>query len=654
MSAADDPPQAAHRLILMPSGRQGDVPAGIPLLDAARQLGVELEAICGGRQTCGKCLVTVEQGTFLKHGITSAPDHLTPPNADERTYAAAHGLDLKAWRMACAACITGDVLLHIPETSLARKQVIHKAARDMLVDVLPAVRLVYVEVKPASLGGAGDWQRLQSALAEQWSLHAVELDVPLLRSLQAALRAGNWNVTLTLWRDQRVIRIDPGYVEGLYGIAVDVGSTTIVCHLCDLRTGQLLATESSMNPQVRYGEDLMSRVSYATSESGGLGRLHHAVLKAVNELAERAAQAASLSPAAITDAVLVCNTVMHHLLLGINPVELGQVPFALASEAPIDLAARELDLSSLHPGARAHLLPCIAGYVGADCVAALLASIPFPADEALLIIDVGTNAEIMLVAGSRILVTSSPTGPAFEGAQIRHGQRAAVGAIERFRLDRDTGAVRYRVVGDERWSDELPPGQTLAPTGICGSGIIEIVAELFSAGFIAPSGYFAPTERHPRIRPVGSAAEFIIAPADETAGGQEIVLTQFDIRAVQLAKAALYAGARLLMNHIGIERVDRIHLAGAFGSYIDPRYAMTIGLIPDCDLTRVVAVGNAAGDGARLALLNLSQRQQAEALARRAEYVETAAHPQFQDTFVDAMALPHSSDTFPHLSAPRA
>jgi uncharacterized 2Fe-2S/4Fe-4S cluster protein (DUF4445 family) len=283
-------------------------------------------------------------------------------------------------------------------------------------------------------------------------------------------------------------------------------------------------------------------------------------------------------------------------------------------------------------------------------VAALLASQPFPPDEVLLILDIGTNAEIMLVAQGRILVTSSPTGPAFEGAQIRHGQRAAAGAIERFRIDPQTGAVRYRVIGDDRWSDQLAPGQSLTPTGICGSGIIEVVAELFQAGFVAPSGRFAPSDRHPRIRAAGSSAEFIVAPAEETAGGQEIIVTQFDIRAVQLAKAALYAGARLLMDHLGIDRVDRIYLAGAFGSYIDPLYAMTIGMIPDCELSRVIAVGNAAGDGARLALVNAAQRWAAADLARRAEYVETAAHPHFQDCFVDAMALPHARDPFPRLS----
>jgi uncharacterized 2Fe-2S/4Fe-4S cluster protein (DUF4445 family) len=638
----------------MPSGRQGDVPAGTTLLDAARALGVELEAICGGRETCGKCLVTVEQGQFLKHGITSAPEHLTPPDEAELAYASSHHLDPGIWRMACAARIQGDVLVHVPETSLARKQVILKSARDIVIDVAPAVRLVYVEVEPAALGGAGDWQRLQAALAEQWQLHDMHIDLSLLRTLQAVLRAGGWNVTVTVWNGARVIRVEPGYVESLYGIAVDVGSTTIVCHLCDLRTGQVLATEATMNPQVRYGEDLMSRISYATSDVGRLGRLHHAVIKAVNDLADAVGQSAGVPPAAITDCVLVGNTLMHHLLLGINPVELGHIPFALATEGALDLKARELGLDTLHPAAQAHLLPCIAGYVGADCVSVLLASLPFPEDEALLILDIGTNAEIMLVAHSRILVTSSPTGPAFEGAQIRHGQRAAAGAIERFRFDRTTGAVRYRVVGDERWSDELPPGEALAPTGICGSGIIEIVAELFSAGFVAPSGYFAPTDRHPRVRESGKSAEFVVAPAEESAASRDIVITQFDIRAVQLAKAALYAGARLLMDHLGVDHIDRIHLAGAFGSYIDPVYAMTIGLMPDCDLNRVSAIGNAAGDGARIALLNAAQREQAAALARRAEYVETAAHPGFQDYFVKAMALPHASDSFPQYAESRA
>ena len=480
-------------------------------------------------------------------------------------------------------------------------------------------------------------------------MSGLNIELPLLHSLQRTLREGQWKLTLTLWRDQQVIRIAPGYDERLYGLAVDVGTTTVVAHLCDLRTGAVLATRAEMNPQVRYGEDVMSRVSYGVSEVGGVARMHHAIVKVLHDLALAAAQDAQIAPADITDVVLVGNTVMHHLLLGIDPVELGHVPFALATGEPLDLKARDLGLKGVAHSAQVHVLPCIAGYVGADAVAVLLSEYPLlAADAVTLIIDVGTNAEILLIAGERILAASSPTGPAFEGAQIKHGQRAAAGAIERFRIDRKTGTVRYQVIGDSRWSDALPPGETLAATGICGSGIIEIVAELFSAGVISATGRLPPNANHARVRAAGVSGEFVVATADESATGSEIVVTQQDIRAIQLAKSALYAGVRLLMDHMGVNRVDYIKLAGAFGSYIDPRFAMAIGLIPDCDLSHVVSVGNAAGDGARIALLNREQRQEAERLARRAEYVETAAHPRFHEYYVDAMTFPHASDSFPH------
>ncbi len=641
--------EPAHRLILMPSGRQGQIAHGTTLLEASRSLGVELEAICGGRQTCGKCLVHPEQGEFLKHGIRSDADHLSPPQADEQAYAAAHGLDVRQARMACAAQVMGDVLVQIPDTSLARKQAIRKAVGDVLIEVAPAVRLVYVEVQPPALGSAGDWERVQAALQEQHGLSGLHIELPLLHSLQRTLREGQWKLTLTLWRDQQVIRIAPGYEESLYGLAVDIGTTTVVAHLCDLRTGAVLATRAEMNPQVRYGEDVMSRVSYGVSEAGGVARMHHAIVKALHDLALAAAQDAQIAPEDITDVVLVGNTVMHHLALGIDPVELGHVPFALATGEALDLKARDLGLKGVAPLAQVHILPCIAGYVGADAVAVLLSEYSLlDADGATLIIDVGTNAEILLMAGERILAASSPTGPAFEGAQIKHGQRAATGAIERFRIDRKTGAVRYQVIGDSRWSDALPTGGTLVTTGICGSGIIEIVAELFSVGVISATGRLPPNANHARVRAAGVSGEFVVATADESATGSEIVVTQQDIRAIQLAKSALYAGVRLLMDHMGVSRVDHIKLAGAFGSYIDPRFAMAIGLIPDCDLSRVVSVGNAAGDGARIALLNREQRQEAERLARRAEYVETAAHPRFHEYYVDAMTFPHASDSFPH------
>lgn len=640
----------SHQLILMPSGRHGEISHGTTLLDGARQLGIELESICGGRQTCGKCLVAPEYGKFAKHGITSDAAHLSPPQLAEQAYAQKHGLDLNQYRLACAACLEGDVLLNIPEGSLARKQVVRKDAGELAVEVKPAMQMVYVEVPAAVLGGRADWPRLQSALAEQWHLHNLSLDSYLLPKLQAALRAEKGAVTVTIWRGREVIRVEPGYVESLYGLAVDIGSTTVAGHLCDLRTGAVLITQTMMNPQVRFGEDLISRISYAGE---GMSRLHHAIIKALNDLARDAAQAAGIEPNEITDLVLVGNTVMHHIVLGINPVEIGHLPFALATDEALDLQARDMGLKAVHEGARVHLLPCIAGYVGADNVGVLLAEYPTLKPGITLIADIGTNAEILLCVrdalSTRVLSASSPTGPAFEGAQISHGQRAAAGAIERVRIDGHT--IRYKVIGDERWSDELNPDESLRPTGICGSGIIEAVAELYTAGLIGSDGKFKPSAPHDSkyVRFNGKLGEIVLAEGEETAAGQEILITQKDVRAIQLAKAALYSGVRLLMDRLNIQKVDYVRLAGAFGSYIDPIYAMRLGMIPDCDLSNVQSVGNAAGDGARIALVNVDQRQWIQQLVRDVEYVETAAEPQFQDYFVDALTIPHAVDSFPHL-----
>jgi uncharacterized 2Fe-2S/4Fe-4S cluster protein (DUF4445 family) len=642
---------STHRLILMPSGRQGQVEHGTTVLRAAQALGVEIESICGGRQTCGKCLISLERGTFAKHGITSVDAHLSPPDEVERDYAAQHSIDLNERRMSCVACVLGDALITVPEESQARKQVIRKEASNLTIELAPAVRLVYVTVEPAELGSPSDWSRLQTALIEQWDLHDLRLDPILLPRLQKTLRAGNWAVTLTIWQNRHVIRIEPGYVESLYGLAVDIGSTTVAGYLCNLLTGQIAATESMMNPQVRYGEDLMSRISYGMMDSQGVNRLHRAILTSLNELAEKASEQAGITATEITDLVLVGNTVMHALFLGIDPLELGGSPFALTTEDAIDLKAREMGLKVVHPAAMVHVLPSIAGHVGADNVGVLLAELPALDEQNTLIVDVGTNAEILLGNKHRMLSASSPTGPAFEGAQISHGQRAAPGAIERVRIDKATGRARYKVIGDERWSDALDEDESLRATGICGSGIIEVVAELFTAGLIDAGGLFYSdaAERSLDVRYVGRTAELVLARADETATGKEIVVTQNDIRQIQLGKGALYAGVRLLMDRMGIDHVDRIKLAGAFGSYIDPLHAMIIGLIPDADVTDVMAVGNAAGDGARIALLNAEQRLAAARAARAVEYVETAVEADFNDHFVAAMALPHARDAFPHL-----
>ncbi len=641
---------------LMPSGRRGTVARGTNLLEAARLLGVELESICGGRQTCGKCQVIVEEGYFPKHGLTSADGHLLAVNANGAEPAAPVA---EGRRLACAGVVAGDLLISVPEESQARKQIIAKAATERVIAVRPAVRQVYVEVEPATLEGrtparrqdGGDWERLQAALAAEWGLADTAIDPLALPDLQPALREGRGAVTVTLWHDREVLRVAPGYAEGAYGLAIDVGSTTVVVHLCDLRTGQRLRTEAAMNPQVRHGEDLMSRVSYAMQEPQGTARLHRAIVTTLNELARQATTKAGLTPEAVLDVVLVGNPVMHHLFLGLDPTELGGAPFALAVAAPLDLKARDLGLK-VGATARVHVLPCIAGHVGADNVAVQLAEKPHEQAELTLIVDVGTNAEIVLGDRMGVACASSPTGPAFEGAQVTHGQRAAPGAIERVRIDRQTLLPRYKVIGCEDWIEAgASAPEDGRATGLCGSGIIEAVAELFLAGVIDFDGRFdeSAAGRSGRVRFAGRTGEFVLADAAQTATGREIVVTQGDVRAIQLAKAALYAGTKLLMADRGAARVERVVLAGAFGSYIDPFHAMVLGLIPDCALEKVTAVGNAAGDGARVALLDKEARLEAARLAESVRHVQTAVAPEFQAEFVAALALPHAADAFPHL-----
>ena len=645
-----------HQIIFMPSGRRGQIESGTPLLEAARQLGVQIESICGGHLTCNKCRVRVEEGVFAKHGIMSSSVHASSPSEQETTLL--EKLKSPDCRLSCVAKVEGDMLVFVPEESRGQKQIIRKSARERVIEVNPAIRQVYVEVERPELGEhRGDWGRLQAALKQQWQLDNLQIDLRVLRQLQPILRKGNWCVTVTVWQERQVIDVQSGYEEGIYGLAVDIGSTTVAGHLCDLRTGEVLATESVMNPQVTYGEDLMSRISYAVEHKDGLDKMHKAIMAALNKLAIQAARTADLKPRDIHEAVLVGNTTMIHILLGIHPNELGGAPFALANRDGMDLRADELGLR-LHPGAFVHILPAEAGHVGADNVGALLAEAPYQHEDVVLMVDVGTNAEIILGNTEWMFSASSPTGPAFEGAQIRHGMRAAPGAIERVRIDPITLLPRFRVIGEEKWSDEWDfsltapleqqPRQLAA--GICGSGIIEVVAELFLTGVLLGDGRFNPKSPSPRLQWEGSKGAYILATELETTNGQKLHITQNDVRNIQLGKSALYAGAKLLMKKAKIKTVDRVILAGAFGSYIDTKHAMVLGLIPDCELEKAVAVGNAAGDGARIALLNKEKRLEAQRLVEWVRYVETAVDPDFQDEFVDAIHIPHASDPYPHLA----
>ncbi len=642
-------------VIFMPSGRRGHFAPGTTVLDAARELGLGIESICGGRLTCGKCKVQVEEGEFAKHGIVSRATNLTAASEAERELL--HAAHADECRLSCTACITDDVLVYIPEESRAQKQIIRKAAGERVIEIDPAVRQVYVQVDRAALGEhRGDWRRLQDALARDAGLTGLTIDLGALRKLQPALHQGKWGLTVIIWNEREVIDVRPGYEEGIYGLAVDIGSTTVAAYLCDLRTGAVLATESAMNPQISYGEDLMSRVSYAMMNDDGTEKMHDAIIKTLNKLAGQAAHIAGLKVRDIHELVVAGNTTMVHLFLGIDPRELGGAPFALANRDAMDIKARELGLR-LHPSANVHVLPAEAGHVGADNVAVLIAEEPHRQDRIELIVDVGTNAEIVLGNREWLLSASSPTGPAFEGAQISAGMRAAPGAIERVRIDKETGLANFRVIGDERWSHDWDLQATHVldgkpenlAAGICGSGIIEVVAELFLAGILQADGRFNAAHPTDRLVWEGRRGAYILATAEQTTSGQPLYVTQDDVRNIQLAKAALYAGAKILMKRAGVERVERIVLAGAFGSYIDPLYALILGLVPDCDPQQIAAVGNAAGDGARIALLNRGKRAEAQELAHTVRYIETAVAEDFQDEFVGAIHIPHASDPYPHL-----
>jgi uncharacterized 2Fe-2S/4Fe-4S cluster protein (DUF4445 family) len=641
--------RAEASVVFTPSGKRGRFPVGTPVLQAARSLGVDLDSVCGGRGICGRCKVVVVLGDFAKHGIQSRSDHLSPISASEKRYALRGALPAGT-RLSCHSVLQGDVVIDVPPSSQVHRQVVRKdyQARDLAVD--PVVHLYYVEVAESALEDPrGDAQRLLGALEEQWGLAGLRVPGHVLPGLQATLRAGGWKVTAAVRETQSVVSVAAGLQTRVLGVAVDVGSTTVAAHLCDLGTGEVLASAGIMNPQIRFGEDLMSRVSYAMLNEGGDLEMTRAVRGAIDNLVVQLADDAGIDTAEILELTFVCNPIMHHLLLGLSPIELGQAPFPLATDCAVTVSARELGLG-LAEAARAYVLPCIAGHVGADAAGMLLAEAPWREDRATLLVDVGTNAEIVLGNRQRLLAASSPTGPAFEGAQISGGQRATAGAIERVRIDRTTLEPRFKVVGHDLWSDDprfAEGAGELRVTGICGTGIIEAVAELFLAGVIDADGRIrAPNQaRSPRVVEDGRTSSYVL-----TDGEPSIRITQNDVRAIQLAKAALYAGVRLLMDRLGIERVDRIRLAGAFGAQIDVKYAMVLGMIPDCELEDVSSAGNAAGTGAVMALLSQDARTEIETRARRVEKIELAVEPAFQEYFVAAMAFPHRSDPFPALA----
>lgn len=654
----------SHRIVFTPSGLHGTVEYGATVLDAARALGVDLDSVCGGRGICGRCQVVVGQGEFSKWAIAAGPDAVSTPDSIENDYRGARPLRV-GQRLGCGIRVQGDVVIDVPAESQIHKQVVRKGVNlDGLV-VDPRITLHYLDLNdevPAAVSGTSDGSgsdedeqmvdgesgeaittRVARHLAHDWGVQQVEFDMAVLPRLHASAPT----MTVALRRDpnrtaRRVTGVWPGFVDRVVGAAVDIGSTTVAGHLCDLTTGAILASAGRMNPQIRFGEDLMSRVSYVMMNSGGDRELTSAIRRALAELLDELLSQAGLQPDTLADVVLVGNPIMGHLVLGIDPTPLGQAPFPLATDRAVNGRAEEFELPA---GPSIYFGPCIAGHVGADTAAAILAEKPHQGEAIQLLVDVGTNAEIVLGNRERLLAASSPTGPAFEGAQISAGQRATTGAIERVRIDRETLEPRFRIIGHDAWSDEHEFVEA-APTvtGICGSGIIEVMSELFLSGVIDSQGVITGANAAWTDRVEHDERTFRYRLADG------IYITQADVRAIQLAKAALRAGIDLLLERAGIESVDEVRLAGAFGAHIDPVHAMVLGLIPDCDVDAVRSVGNSAGSGAVRALLSAAERAELEEVVRTVTKIETATEPRFQELFVAALAFPHLHASNVHLS----
>ncbi len=642
-----------HKVIFQPSGRRGEVEEGKTILQAAQSLGVDIEALCGNKKVCGKCKVRIEEGYFEKDNIESGMAHIFPPvpSPDEMKHIKPQ--DGPGIRLACQCEVRGDVKVFVPERSRAGKQVVRKAAKELTIKLDPAVKKYNVELKQPTLHDmtTGDWERVLKFLEDDYGLTGLTFDYLVLKDLQDVLRKGEWKATVTVWMDKEIIKAEPGFVDASYGLAVDIGTTTCVGYLTDLNTGKVVNTESMMNPQVPYGEDVMSRITYAMSNPGaGLETMQKAIIQGLNEIIERVVTEIKKdgpNPGyVIDDLTIVFNTAMHHIFLGLNPEYIGRSPFIPAVQSSLDIKARDLGLR-INPAGYIHVLPIEAGFVGADNVGVLIAEEPYNQDENVLIIDIGTNGELLMGNRNKVCSTSCATGPAFEGAQIKFGMRAAPGAIETVEIDPATKEPRYKVIGKADWHTHIVK---VDAKGLCGSAIIQVVAEMFKAGIVDKSGRFVMDLGTPRVRKDAEGKpEYVLAWANETSIGQDITVTQGDVRALQLAKGALYAGAKLMMKKLGIATLDRVILAGAFGSHIDKVASLTLGMFPDCPIDMVYAVGNAAGDGSRMALLNRGKRKEANERARWVEFVEIATDPAFEKEFMQAMHIPHMKDKFPNL-----
>jgi uncharacterized 2Fe-2S/4Fe-4S cluster protein (DUF4445 family) len=604
-----------HHIDFEPIGRRGDCPTEQSLLDCAHQLGVDLASICGGAGTCYACKVQVMKGT------------VSPPTTTEKDVFSADELK-QGYRLACQTYAKSDVKVHVPPESMTAQQRTQVEGMEAAVAPDPPVRAYTVKIPVPSLADLrADDRRLLDTLEQQHQVSCSLIDDAVLRDMSPRLRSWEWQAQASV-RDGEVVAVSPSPTPNL-GLAVDIGTTKIAGYLVDLETGKTLASIGIMNPQISYGEDVITRIGRARESPAEAARLQNVVITALSQIAIDLCGEVKARPENIVEAVVVGNTAMHHLFLRLPVAQLGLAPYVPAASQALDVKAREIGLN-IASGAYVHLLPNIAGFVGADLVAVLIATEPWKVGKVVLTVDIGTNTEVCLITDDDMTSVSCASGPAFEGAHIQCGMRAASGAIERLRLV--DNKVEYQTV------------YGTPPIGLCGSGILDAIAQLYRVGAIDKGGKML--DKHPLVRNVKGRNEFVLVKEGEREGGRAVTITQQDVREIQLAKGAIYTGIKLLLEarNRSEAEIEQVIIAGAFGTYIDVASAITIGMLPRLPLSRFRQVGNAAGTGARLALISRQKRAEAQAIARKIKYIELAADPRFMSTFVDAIKIGHNDE----------
>ena len=620
-----------QQVCFTPSGRQFKGEAGDTLLQVAQDAGVAIRSLCGGYGQCHQCWIEVSEGSHPKFNVECKAENVSGITSLEKQLIIDNP-SYKGKRLACQTCIQGDLVIDVPEDSQEHKAYISKKNAKQDYSISSAITLLDCTLEESTLDENPSASENLLAQLEKQGVKA-SIDFNLLRGLQPLIHETKGSLTVAVRDKNQIVAAYPQGNHKVFGGAIDIGSTTLALYVYDLKDGKLVFESSAMNPQIRFGEDLMSRVSYVMMNKGGDEKLTTAVRTKVTEMLHEACEYLEIEWDKLLEVVLVGNPIMHHIFFGISPVELGQAPFTLAIRGWLDVDAKDLGFD-LYPKTRLSFLPLIAGHVGADTAAAYLSQMDTMHSETTLLVDIGTNAEIMLAKGGRVYATSSPTGPAFEGAEISSGVRATYGAIERVRVDKDTLKVRFKVIGCDAWSDE-PDYEMLKmhAVGICGSGIIEAIVALAEAGVIDQSGLFVESTAPELFSKKGNTSRFLLV----NQGDKSIYVEQVDIRSIQLAKAALSAGVSILMDYLECTEFDKVLLAGAFGAHLDARYVALLDIIPTSTAEKIISVGNAAGVGASAALLDINKRQIIIDAVDRVTKIETATEPKFQEYFVDAM-----------------